>query len=62
MKAAVYQHIPFWNQLSCEEFYSIYMAQQASAGKVLAMLEDPQTSISNEEHGSPSEDELRSFS
>ena len=50
MKAAVPdQHIPFWNQLSCEEFYSIYMAQQASAVKVLAMLEDPQASNPNKE-------------
>ena len=64
MRAAVpAQHIPFWNLLS----YDIYIAQQASAGKVLALIEDPQTSNPNKErvygylqqflHG----DELRSF-
>ena len=50
MRAAVRaQHIPFWNLLSYEHFYDIYKAQQASASKVLALIEDPQTSNPNEE-------------
>ena len=70
MRAAVpAQHIPFWNLLSYEHFYDIYRAQQASASKVLALIEDPQTSNPSEEHlygylqqlRSLHADELRSF-
>ena len=64
------QHIPFWSLLSYEHFYDIYRAQQASASKVLALIEDPQTSNPNEERvygylqqfiGSLRGDELRSL-
>ena len=71
MRAAVpAQHIPFWSLLSYEHFYDIYRVQQASASKVLALIEDPQTSNPNEERvygylqqfiGSLRGDELRSL-
>ena len=71
MKSAIPDlHRPFWDKLTCEEIHSIYRAQQVSASKVLAMLDDPQTSNLNEERvygylqqfiGSLREDELRSF-
>ena len=64
------QHRPFWSDISSKELYRIYKAQQASISKVLAMLEDPETSNPNEDRvfgylqqfvGSLAEDTVRQF-